>query len=346
MSRYKARGLQIVNGRYDVPGVANDVRFQGIDGQNQTRRRRVLYPAPTAKADRSIVAGEVLYEVTRNYSTQGDQQPHVRSCLNGLTFYSKVDDDTFNSAKLGSIGDAQRLNMKKVLDDIRDGVRFTGLSQKTVIYDATQVHMSPSDDPTVVTLGQITTINTGDKHISMGDALEAYLPDPRNTGPQYNDGINTFSSNRFVPGVRPLIWESEFAEELKQNKDLEYAIKQAIIDMLDGNVTTARTTWNKFETDTKMDRNALEARVRGGDVADAAAAQKQLDHIEILDDLLHAIRALTIYRMKNVICVPTTGAEPGVKLDVVVHQMQNLHARARTRNEKAFESLTPMVMMM
>lgn len=182
------RSHHVVNCKHDTRGVAEDVRFSMNGSQFINKDRR--YGPPTLNKDRSIKAGEVLFTYRKN-RLGPDQQPSVRSVLNGALF--------------------ARNNKSH-----EDQIRIVGVSAKDVEYDAGHYDLDPSDDPVAVVSGTITAVNTGSHKIQAGDAVQAYLPPPGGP-PQYQDGASRFSDDRKVFAYRPLVLPRTMYEEIEQS---------------------------------------------------------------------------------------------------------------------------------
>lgn len=153
--RKAPRGIQRINARHDTKSVV-------LESKSGEKRK---YSLPSRVSDRSMIVGELAYEVKRAKWTPGSSRdPHVRTSLNGLN---------------------------------TSDIRATGVCLKTIPYDATRLDSDPSDDPVLAVSGHMTVTNLGQKPIKLGDAVKYELP-AENVGNQYKDGVNLLSDDRKV----------------------------------------------------------------------------------------------------------------------------------------------------
>lgn len=293
MSRLPVRGGQVVNAIYDTPGVSDDVAYQQTASVSNNSRRCVYQP-PGNKADRTMLIGEVAVARTNKWTPGTQEDVHVRTCLNGMMFPSRTPSEVAATPN-GKVA---------LLKEMREKIRFAGIVNKTVQYDASRPDLPTSDQPTFLAVGHLTVANLGDQSIEVGNAMEAYLVSP-DTMNQHEDGVNFFSPNRVVVGLRPL------------------AMHQDVLDMINDRSRPEM-------------RNALVAMFEAG--APGSGERAIGAFIQKLNDpenrvkanrMLHAARAASLAQMNKVQGVSTTGCEVGQHFNLANQPLSNLVSRSR-----------------
>jgi hypothetical protein len=289
MSRIASRGLQPVNAVYDTRGVIEDVAYQQLTG-TVSGKKSILYDSPVVPKDRSIVVGETAFTKAKGWVDGTPDDPEVRTVLNGLTFmHTGTDKQT----------------------SLRKSIRPVGIALKTVVYDTTNTNRGPSDQPVLAVSGQLTTVNTGDKHIEMGQAVQIVLPRP-DTKYQYDDKVNYFSANRAVLAYEKLEMNHTFLGEYENNEALRDALNHVFEKAANGDTKIANGFKNSFE----------------GLLNDPAEQIK-------FDALLAMTRASTMYQLRRYVGTSISGAEKGRKFKCNVQPLTNLVSRAVDSNLKS-----------
>ncbi len=295
MQHVATQGAQRINALHDTAGITGDVSFQQSSGK-QHKSHRVPYVAPTSMSDRTMMKGEIAVARSKGWVPGTQDNPHVRTVLNGMTVKSVLSDT-----------DVMK-NPESLLAEMKKSVRMVGVMLKTVEYDASRIDLDPSDDPVVLVSGHITVTNTGQHSIESGNAMQAYFV-PTDTINQYNDKVNFFSPNRVVLGMKPLIMEQEMRKELLANdKNLEKAFYDAF---------KAIAASPAVEAELMAKLTAL-------------TSLTAIDAPLLCDATLHAARANTMWQMHKFVGVATTGGEAGHRFNLLSHPITNLVSRSRT----------------
>lgn len=188
----------VMNARYATLDVmADDKMLQKPRGGRNVSES--VYNPLSNPLDRSIKIGEMLFETNNKKKRAMNQQPNVRSVLNGIHVKST-----------GNGGDR--------LKALRNLIHPIGPSVKDVVCNAAISGGAPSDDPVVLLAGIATTTNLGGTPICAGDSVEWFLVDPK-TRHQYDDGVNVFAPHRAAIGYRTTTLETDAS-----NKDMLFAI--------------------------------------------------------------------------------------------------------------------------
>lgn len=308
MALVKTRGFQVVNAKFDATGVADDVRFQQTSVPMAAKRRGRLYDPPTNSLDRSIKMGETAFERTKaSYMPGTDEEAHVRTVLNGMTHPTRAPEAPPNGE---DPADWKRTRTEIMMKELRGSIRFVGVALKDVAYDASRPDIPPSDAPVLAVSGHLTVTNTGEKHIRVGDAVEAYLVTPSASLNQYNDDVNMFSPNRAVVGYRPLVLERSFEKELESNPELQAAIRALVA---------------KAAVAAKTQQTAEEAYAEFTE-----KLAKDPKHAKACDLLLYLVRTKTCDAiMSKYVGVATTSATQGSRFNIAIQPLPDLVSRAR-----------------
>lgn len=188
------RANHTVNCKYAYHEDVLDVRAE----QNgaQTTKSKKYYDHLLRQGDKVLKRGEVSYTCTDPESIDFDQQPYVRTCLNGKRFRSS--------------GTAP----EKLRADLEKSIRMIGFVKTDIVYNEGGNHLSfPANmQPVTIVSGKTTAYNTGNRRIDAGKGVKAYIVDPRDPN-QYNDA-NRMSSNRKVIGVETLSLHRDMRSEV------------------------------------------------------------------------------------------------------------------------------------
>lgn len=286
------RGIQPLNAVYDVRSTVRDLTHQtssGVASGGQQKSMSILYDAPTLQQDRSILMGEVLFTPARAWIPGANDDPEVRSCLNGVLF--KTNGKTLEDKK----------------KDLRKSIRPVSIALKHVIFDTPNIARGPSDQPVGAVAGQMTVTNLGDKPIEMGQAMQIAMPTTEFMN-QYNDGITKVSDNRRAIAYKKL----EMPHTLKgvydsPDEKFKEAVEAACLVIAKGNKSEAKKLKEGFE-------NALK--------------DPDVELKLIRDSVVAASRAAITYKIKRCIGGVLKGGEPGQKFVCNSQPMTNLVARA------------------
>jgi len=146
------RAQIVVNCLHDTNGILSDHLLLNRD--NAQKQYLAPYGTTSDAANRSIIAGEIMFEV-KAYN-QGSQQPKTRSCLTGLLITNHFKND------------AERTKY-----EIWKRLRVVGIAKKTALFNKS----GAVEDPVAVVAGLITILNTGKASVRRGDWIMASLPD-------------------------------------------------------------------------------------------------------------------------------------------------------------------------
>lgn len=289
MSRIAQRGELVVNAKYDTEGRMADIDHRSMSASLNSARES-LYDSVPYNSDHTLMLGEVAVARVNKHPGGYLEQPKVRTVLNGMVLNKKCKD--------------KPLAVKKKM--FRESIRLVGVCSKTVKYDSARPDIDPSDKPVIIVGGQLSTVNTGQKHIEVGNAVRAVLPSPTTVN-QYQDGVNVFSPNRAVMAFEPLVLHHTFKKvyDDHENNGVRAAIHKIMSDMHEN----------------EKEKTAL-----------IAGFEESLKNAEVaarMDRMLHAARAATMAQMQRFVGVSTTSANVGERMQLAVHPITNLVSRAR-----------------
>jgi flagellar basal body-associated protein FliL len=166
-----ARSHVLINCKSDQDGITEDTLNAASRSTNLFR----LYDAPSDKTGYFIHRGDILWTLKsssrRNRSKWNDQQPIVRSVVNGLMLPTVT----------GLPTQVEVANYALYKKQFMRNIRIVGLSNKDVSFGTAANGAKTGragDDPVAVISGLLTTCNTGNKAIEAGQIILAQLPDP------------------------------------------------------------------------------------------------------------------------------------------------------------------------
>lgn len=211
------RATHTVNCKYAYHEDVQDVRAEQ-NGSHTTKSKK-YYDHLLRQGDKVLKRGEVAYTCTDPETIDHDQQPYVRTCLNGKRFRSNED-----------------ARNEKQRSDLEKSIRMIGFVKNDIAYTegGNQFSFPTNMQPVAIVSGKTTVYNTGNRRVEAGKAVKAYLvnPDEKN---QYNDA-NRMSSNRKVVGLETLALHRDLKSEVGAEGKRRLV---ELVERLDPSVTDA-----------------------------------------------------------------------------------------------------------
>lgn len=189
------RATHTINCKYAYNDDIQDIKAEQNGANSKSTR---VYEHLLNQGDKIMKRGEIAYVSLDTERVDIDQQPFVRTVLNGKRIKSKTTDP------------------KEQLIEMEKSIRTIGFVKTDIVYSGTSVYGKSShmQVPAIVS-GKTTVVNSGTQPLIAGKAAQTYLlpPGSRNQHKNYN----RMDCNRTIIGLKPLEmyrdWDSDVGED-------------------------------------------------------------------------------------------------------------------------------------